>query len=1466
MAQSLISSLTPFKGGNENFDFFIKQFIEIAKLEKWGEAKKILVLKLNLKDEALKFLVSNPKLEELDHFDSLVKKLEEKFCKKPNFEEAQRQFNNLKQKVSQSISDLAEQVSSTTDKFSNPNNSEEENIINLTEKLKLSKFIEALRPDIRVEVKKLGPKNLKSAVAIAKNIDNALSDDGAEINVTDSGINQILSQQLSTNKQILELSEKVNAISSQNLCVNSLTEAPATNSNNVQSNQQSPCQICGKLNHKANNCFHYTRGNYYRGNVRPNYNRTFRANNFHPYRSRANQRSNSGRGFRGANVSLIQPHIVDQIKTKTKVEYISRMVRIKTIDNTVVPYMSAINLKFKIEKKWFSNQFFVTLNSWNAQYHAILGYDFLQRNKVVIDTVNKQLLVGNQKFDFEENSPTNVCSETTDCDISESDKNKKESFELINNNFGEKVDVSEETFHALNVKIANNITVQPFSTEIINLKVPKNISKNKDLIFIPKKNKLGYLINESLNVPTNANLFHTIIENNTNKIIHVRKNTIMGKLSTFDVNDIMSSSESEIYQINNLNLNEIHKMRRDELLKSDFKLDHLNDKDKKDMQDLLLKNYKVFSKSYKTLGETSAVIPEFSLLHNFPLQTKPYSIPLMAKKYAQQEINNLLEAGIIEPSSSSYCFPVIFIKKKQNPSDSNSEPKFRMVVDYRLLNSITETFKICLPKISEIIKNIAGRKIYCVLDLKSAFFQIKLRDEDKRKLAFCTEMGNFQPTRLPFGSKNSTSYFHTLISKCLNGITGKNVQFFLDDIIIAADSLCELKVTLQTVFDRLTKFNLTLDPSKLQLCKPEITYLGFDLNANGFSPSEQNVNKVTNFPRPKNLKQVQMFLGMLNYFRGLIYDYAGIVESLVKLTKKNTPFVWSVECENAFNTVQEIILKKPTLKNFDPNLPISLITDASKIAICGILLQKKDNVYYPLEFYSRKLTPAECKYPSIRRELLAIYASVKHFHDQLLGENFELLTDAKPLTEYQSLDKKPEIVARWLLYLGTFSFTPTHIPGSLNPADFLSRVVEENSLNVNNITLFQPNDKLSMQNISIEQKQDAILSKIMNDLSVNKQCKQYFLDVNSGLLMIKNAHKNKKKIVNRIVIPKSLIKVCIETAHAPHFGVRKTFEFIRHKYQWRGMYLDPKNFCEHCEKCLENKPKAKLTQTQMIPKRNLAPGQCIAIDVVGKLPRSTDNKNFILTIIDHYSRYLEAYPLQNITSRTIINCLNKYFANFGLPKFLITDNATNFISNEMVEFLDRLNIQHRKSSIYYPMANGLLERAHRTMKESLASMCESTFQWSEKLLFFKLYYNNSIHSVTKFAPAEIFFGRKQNLPLDSFFEPITVENESKYLKNIRNNMCSIRNEFAKNEEQYFKNNAPHIKGRKVPNFNLGDKVFVKNFSHPHVFQEKYKGPFEIIKILRNNNYVIKSLKDNKTMKLNVSKIFKQEQPRPNLRN
>lgn len=197
----------------------------------------------------------------------------------------------------------------------------------------------------------------------------------------------------------------------------------------------------------------------------------------------------------------------------------------------------------------------------------------------------------------------------------------------------------------------------------------------------------------------------------------------------------------------------------------------------------------VFSKRYKTLCSTDAVVPEFKLLHNFPIQIRSYPIPKIEKMFAKKEIKELLEAGIIEPSVSNYNFPVIFVKKKS--ADNSKEQKFRMVVDYHLLNSITESFQICLLKISEILHQIVGKKYYCVLDLKSAFFQIKLQDCDKPKLVFCYELGNFMPTRLFFGSRNSTSYFHTLLTKCIS------VQFYLDDIIIGADEIEKLLDLLQ---------------------------------------------------------------------------------------------------------------------------------------------------------------------------------------------------------------------------------------------------------------------------------------------------------------------------------------------------------------------------------------------------------------------------------------------------------------------------------------------------------------------------------------------------------------------------------------------------------------------------------------------------------------------------------------------
>ncbi|GBM36119.1 Retrovirus-related Pol polyprotein from transposon 17.6 [Araneus ventricosus] len=339
-------------------------------------------------------------------------------------------------------------------------------------------------------------------------------------------------------------------------------------------------------------------------------------------------------------------------------------------------------------------------------------------------------------------------------------------------------------------------------------------------------------------------------------------------------------------------------------------------------------------------------------------------------------------------------------------------------------------------------------------------------------------------------------------NKCVDDLKGPNIEFFLDDIIIAANSISEMNTRLQLVFDRLSKFNLTLDPNKIQICKTNITYLGVNISANGYAPSEDNIQKVTKFPVPQNVKQVQSYLGMMNYFRHLIFNYAEVVEPIVNLTRKGTPFVWSENCQDAFNVMQEIILNKPTIKHYDESKPLLLTTDASKVALCAILLQKDGENFYPIEFFSKQLYPSEGNYPSIRRQLFAIFMGIKHFREYLYGRHFYLLTDAKSLTYHMNLDKQPDIVKRWLLYLQDFSYNIDHIKGCDNPADFLSRMQIED-VEVNN--LFHMGDQLSHSNIKLCQSMDSCTSEIIKRIEEKdtKTCQKYFIDSYTGLLMFK---------------------------------------------------------------------------------------------------------------------------------------------------------------------------------------------------------------------------------------------------------------------------------------------------------------------------------------------------------------------------
>lgn len=1131
----------------------------------------------------------------------------------------------------------------------------------------------------------------------------------------------------------------------------------------------------------------------------------------------------------GANVSLANPNLINKIKENTKIEYISRNVRIQTLNNNSIPFSSAALISFRIENQFFKNTFFITKHDWNCKYQIILGYDFLKKHKAVINADENSLQIGRNKLKLIEDPQQPMLHSIT----------------------------SKQFQHF--AKITHKIKLNPNSTKLVKIKIPRNTNDN---FLVYNNNIKGINIEDSLNVADNENCTFIFIQNTSNQSILIRKGTKIAKLDFQE----WQQEEPEINVVHNIK-EEILNLRKQEISKEDFNLNHLDEKTKSVALKFLLDNYACFSKSYKTLGETDAVKPQFKLLHDHPIQSRSFPIPNIAREFAKNEIKSLLDAGIIEPSNSSYAFPVIFVKKKMNPEDPNSQLKFRMVIDYRLLNDITESFKIHLPQITEILHQIAGKKYYCVLDLKSAFFQIKLDPEQRHKLSFVTPEGNFRPCRLPFGSKNSSSFFSALILQCLGDLRGPNVQFYLDDIIVGQDNVPELLNTLQKVFDKLKEFNLTLDPSKLQMIKTQIEFLGYSVSENGFSPSQVNINKVTSFPVPKNIKNVKSYLGLAGFYRHLIPNYAEIVEPLVNLTRKGVKFSWTSECQKAFDIIQKELLKKPSLSHVDINRDFYLVTDASKIAISAILMQKNDvNQFVPISFFSRQLSPTEMRYPAIKQELFAIYSAVKHFKDFLYARPFYIFTDNKALTYHLSLNKQPDIITRWLMFLQDFQYQINHIEGVKNPADFLSRVTHQSPshpLIINNIFAF--NADLSSDNILKEQVKDSELRKIRERIEKNdlKAKRRYFIQKNTQLLCRKskmNKHKSYK-----IYIPKSLIKSCLNLAHKSHFGSTKTYNFFKDIYFWPGSLSDTKNFCATCESCIKNKPKRLDTSTHFIPKAHLISGNQISIDIVGILPRSANNHNYILTIIDNYSRFLEAVPLTSITSNAIIKALNNYFSLFGVPKVIISDNGSYFTSKEFQSFINGLNIQHNKSSIFYPKSNGLLERSHSILKQSIAAISQETFNWDKNLLLFKLYYNNSLHKGTGFSPAQLFFGRDLNTPISLNIPAKEAKNYEEQFKEIQEMQSRARKKIQELETKMSEelNNT----NTTVPKlFQVEDTVFLKSLITPSALQPKFNGPYKILKQLRNDNFIIQDSQDPsaKTIKIHKSKLYRVPLKRTNL--
>ena len=366
---------------------------------------------------------------------------------------------------------------------------------------------------------------------------------------------------------------------------------------------------------------------------------------------------------------------------------------------------------------------------------------------------------------------------------------------------------------------------------------------------------------------------------------------------------------------------------------------------------------------------------------------------------AQTEFLQLEKDGVIRRSSSPWSSPLHLVPK--------ADGSYRPCGDYRRLNVRTQPDMYPVPNMQDLSARLHGKTIFSKLDLKKGYHQIPLHPDDIPKTAVNTPFGLWEYITMPFGLRNASQTFQRAMDQILGDLP--YVYVYLDDILIASTSREEHILHVRTVFRRLQDHGLVLHLAKCVIGVSSLEFLGYQLSPSGLTPLRKHVLAVENFPPPANLKDLQRYLGMLNFFRRFLPSIAQTIKPLTDLLRsdkksgllrsdKKQEFLWSPAAQTSFESSKRSLCLAATLQHPDPTAQLSLAVDASATHVGACLQQKKGKNWAPLAFFSKKLNPPEEKYSAFDRELLGMYAAVKHFRSQLLGRKFSILTDHKPLT------------------------------------------------------------------------------------------------------------------------------------------------------------------------------------------------------------------------------------------------------------------------------------------------------------------------------------------------------------------------------------------------------------------------------------------------------------------------------------
>ena len=729
------------------------------------------------------------------------------------------------------------------------------------------------------------------------------------------------------------------------------------------------------------------------------------------------------------------------------------------------------------------------------------------------------------------------------------------------------------------------------------------------------------------------------------------------------------------------------------------------------------------------------------------------------------------------------------------------------------------------------------------------------------KTAFCPGPGYglWEFTRMPYGLTGATQTCQRGLDSILHNCKDC-IDNYVDDCIVFSDNMTAHISDLRRVLDQLRAAGFTLRGSKCFFGKTKTTHLGYEYSADGVAPSSEKTKTISTWPAPKTTKELRSFLGLVNFYRRFVPNFADTAAPLTELTGKNIKFKWEPIHQRAFEALKQVLMSPPILDYPHHHDTFVLTTDASDTGLGAVLSTTRGTV---IEYASRTLTKAERSYSTTEKECLAIVWATHKLRHYLIGAHFIIETDHKPLEWLQSKRSshaRSQKLERWALQLRGFDFSIVHRQGSYNQhADALSR---------RPVTMVTINSDLDSTTMAAAQKSDPVLDIVLQQLTSKKTpsptgnwrkfpLKRFHqiwsqLTLHQSVLHRKVNSPTMQEEKLLFIVPTSLQQQFLKRAHdeSGHQGADRTMARLSEAAYWVGIGKDVSRYCNRCLTCQRTKAPAT-HPAPLQPVVASRPWELVAVDVL-KVPMSHQGSQYILVVQDYFSKWPFAVPMLDQKADTIVRILKDHvFTLVGPPQRLHSDQGRNFESQILSELCKAFGVTKSRTTPYHPMGDGLVERMNRSILNLLRGLVQQEGDWEEQLQSLLYVYRTTKHATTGLSPYEILFGSNPPPLYLPSTENITHQEPADYSHCLQRKLLELRELVEANTVEATDRQRQNYRSREPIKLQVGQEVLLDNPTKGKL-DPCWTGPWKVREL--KGPLTIKIKMDNKERLVHVNRV------------